>query len=234
MPESAHDTAVSSQLPLQLKLQDDATLDNFYPRNSLAQLLGALEKPAQEPLQLLHGPAATGKSHLLQAICHSVPGALYLPMAELETSPPEALFKDLERAPLIALDDLQAVAGRADWEEGLFHLVNRARAAECALWVAARRPARDMGIVLPDLASRLAGGVTWAITTPGDADKEAILRFRAKRRGLILSAAVAQYVCARDSRALDDLIRTLDRLDHASLQMQRALTVPLVRQVMGW
>jgi DnaA family protein len=33
---------------------------------------------------------------------------------------------------------------------------------------------------------------------------------------------------------LGDLLAGLERLDAASLQLQRPLTIPLVREVMGW
>jgi DnaA family protein len=45
---------------------------------------------------------------------------------------------------------------------------------------------------------------------------------------------VVDYLCARASRALPDLLAILDRLDSASLERKRAVTVPLVRDVMGW
>jgi DnaA family protein len=233
-PERGPATA-SPQLALRVGLDDQATLDNFLRRDALASLLAALEQaPTAEPLSFLHGAAESGKSHLLQALCHAHPGAMYLPLGSLAGAEAGAVLQDLESAPLLALDEVQAIAGSASWEEALFHLCNRARASGCALWVAGRRPAGDLGIVLPDLRSRLAGGVTWALPPCSDTEKAAILRFRAGRRGLKLSDAVIRFLIARDSRALGDLLATLDRLDRASLQLQRPLTVPLVKDVMGW
>ena len=223
----------SVQLALKVGLRDEATFENFYARDSLAPLLDSMAHPFTEPLQFLHGSAGEGKSHLLQALCHATQGAVYLPLADVHTLPPEELFRDLESAAVLALDGLELIAGRQEWEESLFHLVNRARAANCPIWVAARRPAVGM-IQLPDLSSRLAGGVTWAIAASSDEEKLRVLQFRAQRRGLNLPDAVALYLCARQTRALTDLMEALDRLDGASLQLQRPLTVPLVREVMGW
>jgi DnaA family protein len=234
MPEAHQCNYASPQLALSVGLQDEATLENFYPRRELAALLAAVGAGEPEALQFVHGSAAVGKSHLLQALCHRVPGSLYLPLDDLRGSPASDLLTDLERAPLIAIDDLQQVAGRADWEEALFHLINRARMAACPLWFAANRPPAALDITLADLRSRLAGGVTWAMPGCSDDEIAAILQFRAARRGLSLPDAVVQYLCARDSRALDDLMATLVRLDQASLQLQRPLTVPLVKSVMGW
>ncbi|WP_414982075.1 DnaA regulatory inactivator Hda [Congregibacter sp.] len=234
MSESTQILDQSRQLALQIGLQDETTFDNFLVREPLAPLLDSMSRPRSEPLQFLHGGADEGKSHLLQALCHATEGSLYLPLAVLLESPPGDVLQDLESSSLLALDNLEVIAGRPDWEEALFHLINRARAAQCPLWIAARRPANDLAVQLADLSSRLAGGVTWAIVAASDGEKQAILQFRAQRRGLMLAESVAQYLCSRESRALSDLLETLDLLDRASLQLQRPLTVPLVREVMGW
>lgn len=232
--------APSPQLPLPVGLADAATLDNFLSRPALAALYAAAaavtpgSDAGDEPLTFLHGAAEGGKSHLLQAVCHRREGAVYLPLADLRAHAPQRVLEQLEFAPLVAIDDVELITADAAWEEGLFHLVNRARARGCPLWLAARRPPAQLGLALADLASRLTGGVTWSVAAPSDDDKRAILRFRAARRGLALDDAVARYIVNRDSRLLTDLLASLDQLDRASLQLQRPLTIPLVRRVMGW
>ncbi|WP_439102506.1 DnaA regulatory inactivator Hda [Congregibacter sp.] len=234
MPESSAAQEQPPQLALKIGLRDEANFENFCPRESLAAVLDSMTRPAAEPLQFLHGGAGVGKTHLLQALCHTTEGSLYLPLADVHGSPPRSLLDNLEMAALLALDNLEFIAGDSEWEEALFHLINRARAVNCPLWVAARRPAMELGIELADLRSRLAGGVTWAIAAANDEEMRRILQFRAERRGLALPDPVASYLCARETRALGDLMDTLDRLDSASLQRQRPLTVPLVKAVMGW
>jgi len=225
----------ATQLPLQLRLDESATLENFSPSAATGALCATLPLPDGEPLHFLHGAAETGKSHLLQAACRIGDGrALYLPLQELAAVQPVELLRDLEHCQRLAIDDLQQVAGDAAWEEALFHLVNRCRAARCQLLLAARRPPGQLGVRLPDLRSRLAGGLTWALPAHTDADRARILSLRAERRGLVLSPSVVEYLCRRASRSLVDLLAILDRLDEASLQRQRPVTVPLVRQVMGW
>jgi DnaA family protein len=224
-----------AQLPLRLSLRDEATLENFLTGPASAPLCELLALPPREPLLFLHGPAAAGKSHLLQAACHlAQPGSLYLPLAGLESAPAEDLLAELEGQRRLAIDDLQAVAGHASWEEALFHLVNRCRDSGCQLVFASRLPPGELPVALPDLRSRLAGGVTWALPGSDEVTRRAILAFRAGRRGLGLSPAVLDYLCSRASRSLPDLLAVLDRLDEVSLQAQRPITVPLVREAMGW
>ncbi len=225
---------VPPQLTLSLGLDDEATLENYFRRSGLEALHAAALSGATEPLSFLHGGKEGGKTHLLQALCHRSDGAVYLPLAELCDYEPAAVLADLEHSPLIALDDLQQVAGSKAWEEALFHLINRCRQSGCPLWFAARQPPAELGVALADLRSRLAGGLLWLMPAPDDDAKLAILEFRAARRGLRLPQTVAAYIATRSGRSMADMLGVLTRLDEASLSLQRPLTVPLVREVMGW
>jgi DnaA family protein len=237
----------AAQLPLRLALPDDATLDNFLPDAASRPLCAALSVPpdvgadatagaaSTEPLIFLHGPRGTGKTHLLQAACHLLPkGSLYLPISELRDLSAAELLHDLEQLQRVAVDDPRLIAGDAGWEEALFHLINRCRASGCQLLFADRQPPAGLQLRLPDLRSRLAGGVTWALQAPDEARLREVLAFRARRRGLEASDAVLGYLCNRASRSLPELLALLALLDEASLQAKRPLTVPMVRDTLGW
>jgi len=226
------------QLPLAIRLRDDATLDNFLVLPAAAPLLAVLRgqlAPAGEPVIYLHGPSGSGKSHLLQACCHTIGAdSLYLPLRELCGYAPDQVLQNLESLARVCLDDLQVVAGNAAWERALFHLLNRARAGGCRVVVAAAAGPGNLGVQLPDLQSRLAWGGVYGLPRCGDEEKAAILCFRAARRGLELAPAVADYVVSRAGRSPDALLAILERLDHASLAQQRPLSKPFVKQVMDW
>lgn len=227
------------QLPLNLPLDDEATFGNFWVDSSRAPVFAAVtaqpppDGAEMEPLHYLHGGTAVGKTHLLQASCHVITGALYLPLRELAAMDPQALLSELEAAPRIALDDLDCVAGNAAWEEALFHLINRCRATGAQMLFAAAQAPAEIPVSLADLKSRLAGGVTWLLPGYSDHERREVLRFRAQRRGLRLSDAVLDYLGVRVRRSLDELLPLLERLDAASLQAQKPLTVPLVKEVLA-
>ena len=46
--------------------------------------------------------------------------------------------------------------------------------------------------------------------------------------------SVGEFILLRAERNLSALMRILDELDHRSLQQQRKLTVPLVKETLGW
>ena len=226
------------QLALEVQLRDDATLENFLAAPAVQPLVLALQQQiaAQgEPIIHLYGPGGTGKSHLLQAACHLAGSrALYLPLAELVEYAPEDVLQGVETLELVCLDDVHAVLGKDDWELALFDLCNRARQCGCRLLVAADAAPRALSVALADLRSRLSWGIVYQLPQADDDAKDAILRFRAARRGLTLSAEVSAYIVSRAPRSLESLLALLDTLDKASLAEQRALSIPFVKQTLRW
>lgn len=225
------------QLALRMQLRDDATWENFLPLPGQAAMLAAVRDQQDgggEPVLFLHGGREAGKSHLLQAACQGhAGGALYLPLSELREHAAEDLLQGLESQSLLCLDDLQAVAGCPGWELALFHLFNRCRTSGCRWLASARLPPRELGLGLRDLESRLCWGPVFAMPSPDDEQRQQILQHRARCRGLDMPEEVARYLVSRMPRALGQLLELLEHLDQRSLQAQRALTIPFVRQVLA-
>ena len=222
------------QLPLGIGLKDAATFDNFYTAGN-ELVLKALRQGTDRMLYLW-GPSGCGKSHLLQALCHATAAngqsPLYLPLKELMALAPE-LLDGLEQQVLIAIDDIQVIAGIPQWEEALFHLYNRVRDHGHRLVVSATVAPAGLALTLPDLASRLGWGPVFQLASLTDTDKQAALQMRARRRGLEMGDEVAEYLLRRCPRDMDSLFSLLNQLDRASLAAQRRLTIPFVREVLG-
>jgi len=229
----------ASQLSLSIGLRDDATFANFYPGDNgyLLDALRALIGGAGEAFQYVYGPHDSGKSHLLQALCHQADAAglrsVYLPLDELALLSPD-LLEGLEALDLVCIDDLNLVAGRAKWEIALFHCFNRLRDAGKILVISADAPPAKLGVKLPDLSSRLAWGITSALHKLDDEQKTAAFKLRARERGLELTDEVARYILHRSPRTLRELFDMLSVLDHASLMAQRKLTIPFVKETLRW
>ncbi|MDG1945415.1 MAG: DnaA regulatory inactivator Hda [Halioglobus sp.] len=226
------------QLPLEVKLRDDATLDNFLALPRVEPLLRALRAQLEsdgEPIIYLYGPAGSGKTHLLQASCHlSDAGTLYLPLKELAQYPAEDVLQGVEQLDRVCIDDLNVVLGDAQWERALFNLYNNARQRGCRLVVAGDAAPRALTVELDDLRSRLSWGIVYQLVDADDDDKATLLQFRAARRGLSLPAEVANFIVSRAPRETEHLLEVLDKLDNASLSQKRALSIPFVKQTLGW
>lgn len=230
------------QLPLGVRLRDDATFANYYP-GANAAALGYVERLCEaeagwaESLIYLWGGEGVGRSHLLQAAClrfeQRGESAVYLPLAEVVEYGP-ALLDNLEQCELVCLDDLDAVAGRSDWEEALFHLFNRLRDSGRRLLLAASSSPRELPVQLADLQSRLTLALVFQLQSLSDEDKLRALQLRASRRGLHLSDEVGRFILTRGERSMSALFDLLERLDQASLQAQRKLTIPFLKETLGW
>lgn len=229
------------QLSLSVSLHDEATFANFYlPADGAnGQVVSALAgqfEPDGERLLYLWGAPGAGLTHLLQAACHHAHAnkhsAQYLPLQDLAGFAPESLFEGLESQDLICLDGLDAVLGKRAWEEALFDLFNRVRDAGRRLVFAASAGPQELPLQLEDLRSRLSWGLVYQLEVLNDEEKQAALRMRAKARGMELNREVAQYILSRAPRDMNELFVLLNRLDELSLQEQRKLTIPFVKQVL--
>lgn len=229
---------MNTQLPLGLSLDDQATFDNYFLGSNAVAVDAALAcANDREPRWIFFwGADGSGRTHLLQSLCHVAAERdaklAYLPMSQARTWTVDVL-DGLENMDLVCLDDVDAISGEHLWELGLFSLLNRLRDAGRRLAVAASAVPRQIGIGLPDLASRLGACAVFHLQGLRDDDKLRALQLRAHRRGLDLPADVGAYLLRRYARDMGALYALLERLDRASLAAQRRLTVPFLRQVLG-
>ena len=229
---------MTGQLPLGLQLRTPTRLDDFvYGEDSpLLDLLRQQLEDNGEPLIYLHGEHGSGRSHLLLGQCGQAEQrgmtVAYLPCHDADQLSPQML-EGLERLDLLAIDDVELLAGDAAWEAALFNLFNRARDAGCRLLISATSAATALPLHLPDLRSRLAWGVSYRLKPLDDTQRCRLLQNLAQRRGLQMPAEVARYLVQRHSRDTHALARLIDRLDRDSLAEQRRLSIPFVRTRLG-
>jgi len=228
---------MTTQLPLSLRWQDQATFNNFYVGEN-SQVLDCLRQLAQGPSErfiYLYGAEGSGLTHLLHASCQAVNQqgrtAAYLPLASQVIMP--QMLEGMESLDLLCLDDVQAIAGNPLWEEALFHCYNRILSSQTRLVIVGHAALKQMPWVLPDLLSRLSACVIFQVKTLSDEQKILALQQRAKNRSLELSVDVGQYLLNRYPRDMRLLFNTLEKLDQASLAAQRRLTVPFVKMILS-
>lgn len=225
------------QLTLNIKLRDDATFNNFYPGSNqeIIALLHDLSVGNGEQCIYIWGKSGSGRSHLLQACCHSANqqglATIYLPLKMANELSPQIL-EDLEHITLICLDDIDNIIGQQQWEEAIFHIFNKLRDNQGYLLVSANTAPAQLEFLLPDLQSRLSWGIVSQIQSLTDEQKLEALRNRAKARGMHLSSEVGKYLLHKYSRDTNTLFNILEQLDHASLTAQHKLTIPFIKKVL--
>ena len=224
-----------SQLALPLKLQDHAVFESFWPagNEALIDFLTSITENGEGPGGWLWGAAASGKTHLLQAVCeHPGDHAVYLPLRDFVAVGP-AILEGLASRQFICLDDVDVVAGDADWELGLFNLYNQVSDADGVLIVSACATPRACNFSLADLASRFSRLPAFHVHTLDEVELISALQLRARHRGLDLPLETANFLLTRMKRDMASLYALLDKLDSAALRAKRRLTVPFVKEVLG-
>jgi len=231
------------QLPLGIGLKDDVTFDNYFAADNkylvdlLRNNISSTEHGSEELFVYFYGKQAVGCSHLLQASCNqaSISGlqSVYLPMQDI-IGLSCGLLDGMGSLDCVCIDNIDFISKHADWQEAVFHLFNQLRENKKCLIVAGRVPPKQLSLELADLASRLTWCHVFQVYGLSDEDMVNAFKLKADFKGMNMPYAIARYICHRSSRNTSDLFKLLKKLDRESLAAKRKITIPFVREVLGW
>lgn len=216
------------QLPLAIGVGTARSFESFVTgHNALA--VAYLRRITQQAAPVfLWGPAGAGKTHLLEAV-----------VSEIQQEGGRASWFDDGQATPWTLEesDRLVVLDNCDrfdeiQQHAAFALFIEATTHAIPVLGAGRVPPVDLPL-RDDLRSRLGWGHVFAIEPLAETEARAALRREADRRGLFLSDEVMDYLLTRFSRDLKYLMALLDRLDEFALVHKRAVTVPLLKQMLA-
>jgi len=189
----------------------------------------------------IFGDLSSGRSHLLRGCCllaqDQSASTNYIGCVDFSGDAgglTAALENASKHGQVVAVDDVALIAGHAGHEELLMTIYQRLLQERGRLLVAHSHPAQVLEFVTPDLASRMKSLQHFQIQPLQDADKVELLRRRAQNRGYELSHSVLDYWLVRGPRDLGALLSDLDLLDQASLARKQQVTIPLLKQVLGY
>lgn len=233
----------TGQLPLAMRWPAQQRFDGFLvgDNGAAVDLLRRAATEAGANWAFLSGASATGKTHLLIAACAAASeagrGAQYVslrgkPGAASRGAPagaPENEIRALGGSDLLALDDVDAIAGDSGAEHALFDLYNRCSVEKSTMLFAAAQPPARIGIGLPDLVSRLSSCAQGVLKPLSDEDRRDVVRARAQARGIALDDDAIAWLFTHTQRDLGSLTRLLERIDRASLAAKRRVTVQFLR-----
>ncbi|MCZ7597607.1 MAG: DnaA regulatory inactivator Hda [Gammaproteobacteria bacterium] len=224
---------MKDQLAMPFPVPPRRNLDDFFPGPN-EEVLAVVRRAAQARSALvvyLHGPAGTGRSHLLQgaASLARLDGrdSAYLPVGQPGIG--REMLAGIDAGGLACLDDLERLGGDADLERAVLDLFERCRQSGGSLLAAAAGPPAAIGIRLPDLVSRPAGSLVYRLRPLSDPERAEALRWEARRRGLELAPATVEWLMRRVPRETGALFALLDRIDKSSLEEGRRVTIPFLR-----
>ncbi|MGH8704189.1 MAG: HdaA/DnaA family protein [Burkholderiales bacterium] len=193
------------QLALGISPPPEPTLENFVP-GANAELVARLRALAAgqlaENVVYLWGERGSGRSHLLRACA---------------------------KAGIFTADDVEILTDEE--QVALFNRINEARQSGGAVIAAGSAPPAQLAL-RDDLRSRLGGGLVYQVKPLTDAERAVFLRAEAERRGIRLADEVIWYLLTHVRRDMPSLGAILDELDRTSLERQRHVTLPLVRDAL--
>jgi DnaA family protein len=216
------------QIPLAIGTEPARTFGNFLAGANGAAVAHLLGLDLGAPPAYLWGPAGSGKTHLLQAVVQRARehGAHVAWFSASEPTPWDAgddrdwlVFDDCDR-----FDEAR--------QQAAFSLFVDAITRGAVIVAAGRVPPVDLA-VREDLRTRLGWGHVFALEPLSEREVRSALRHEADRRGTFLSDEVMDYLLTRFTRDLKHLMAQLDRLDEFSLSTKRAITVPLLKQMLA-
>jgi DnaA family protein len=216
------------QLALDIAQPPAPTLDNFVPGRN-AELVVALYSVANgsgERFIYLWGAAGSGRSHLLRATVDAAraqgrQAAMFDTRANEFDTPDDALC---------AVDDVHLLSPQA--QIAVFNLHNRMHAGGGALLASGNAAPAQLAL-RADLVTRLAAGLVYQVHGLNEEEKVAALRRHAQARGFKLSQEVVAYLLRHVQRDLPSLLALLDALDRYSIANRRAITLPLLRELLN-
>ncbi|THU05391.1 DnaA regulatory inactivator Hda [Lampropedia puyangensis] len=186
------------------------------------------------PVYLWGGPG-TGKTHLLTSVALALQShglsVGWLQPGIYAGKPNAREFNPQWSAVLI--DDADQLS-KAEQQRAFNWFINATYPSDgppCWVIATGSAPAIDLAM-RDDLRSRLGSGLSFELHPLSDVQRQAVLQLQARERGLHLSDEVAQYLLGRFARDLSSLSELLARLDVHALRTQRAITIPLLREVL--
>ena len=247
----------SSPLPKQFALDIGHTpkpsLNNFLAGENLAlhSALSALVKsweeniprpPTENPLNqrwiYWWGPEGSGRTHLLSAIGNAAQqlGLEYFPLTPNEPISWIRLEEHLsalcvsDKPSVITVDDVDRLDERL--VASLFRVLNAIQGSKAVHIFMVGNAAPGALRLREDLRTRLGWGLMFQTHLLGDDEKIEALQQAAQARGLVLSPEVLPWLLNRFYRDMPNLMALIDALDAYSLETKRAVTLPLVRELL--
>lgn len=212
------------QIPLELGHRPALKREDFLVAPSNAAAVGWLDRWPDwpQPMLVIHGPEGAGKSHLAEA-WRERSGATRLEAGELSHEAVPALAQSA-----LVIEDLD----RGVDETALFHLYNMMTETRRFLLLTARAAPVRWPLYLPDLRSRLLAAPAARLEAPDEALIGAVLVKAFADRQLRVGEEVVLYLLARMERSFAAVRELAIALDRVALAERRAITIPLVRQLL--
>lgn len=234
----------------QLMLNEENVFGNFVvgPCNKLANAasIAVAREPGKRynPL-FIFGSVGLGKTHLLQAICHEIhqhraeANIVYISSETFVNHFVEAVemgtvheFRCRYRnSDVLVIDDVQFLANKDASQEEFFHTFNCLYQAQKQIVLSSDRPPNEIETLTERLISRFSWGLVSGIDKPCYETRMAIIRKKAKLKGLELPEDVVSFLARAIESNTRELEGAITKLQGLTMLDGQGVTMELAQQV---
>ena len=220
-------TSASRQLPLNLAHRPAFGAEDFFVSQSNEMAVRLIDEWPNWPEygQLLIGPMACGKSHLVN-VWRLRSNATCIDASELMRDRLEHLHF---QHPVY----VENIDGRLASEEALFHLINLTQEQGGQILLTSRLTMTELDIQLRDLRSRLLALPVVVIDPPDDDLLKAVMVKQFADRHLEVEPQLVEYLFKRIERSMRAVSEMVDALDRHSLGARRRISKSLAREIIA-
>ena len=226
---------VSKKEPENLKAED--TFDSFVVGASNKFAYAAASAVANDPGNkynplFIYGNSGLGKTHLLNAICHSIeqqnPDAKIIYtrgedftnelIRYISSKSTIEFHKKYRNADILLVDDVQFIAGKESTQEEFFHTFNALYQAGNQIVLTSDRPPKEIALLEDRLKNRFEWGLMADIQPPDIETRMAIIKRKADILNFALPDECVQFIAEK-------LKNNIRQLEGAVKKMQAFVTM---------
>ena len=233
-------------------LQPRYTFENFVVgpsnRHAHAYAMAVADSPAKayNPL-FIYGGVGLGKTHLMQAICHSIKNKsaanlkIYYTTSERFTNElieaiqhhsTSAFRQRYRHVDILVIDDINFIAGKESTQEEFFHTFNALYDAHKQIIISSDRPPKEISSLQDRLVSRFSWGLTTDIQPPDLETRVAILRKKVEREPISIPDDVIFFIAQLIKTNIRELEGALIRTIAYALLEEKPITLDLTKEVL--
>jgi len=213
--------------------------------HAAAQAVAESPAKAYNPL-FLYGGVGLGKTHLMQAIGHTIKShskemrLAYLSSEQFMNEMINSIhykrmvsFHDKYRSvDVLLMDDIQFIGGKEQTQEEFFHTFNALYEAQKQVVISSDCPPREIPELEERLRSRFAWGLTADLQAPDFETKRAILAKKSEDQGTKLPDDVSDFVARKIKSSIRDLEGALTRIVAYSSLTGAPVSLVMAQQVL--
>ena len=236
------------QLVLDFPLRSSFCFNNFVVCNGnetafrFSQRLASAD--AEENILYLHGPAGSGKTHLLVscavAIGERLASAAPAPLFSFRETPgmaSNAIAALLQRrffeAPALLIDDIHLAPPDQTMKGALWQLFNDFHAVGRPIAITGLNTPKELSNLDEHMVSRLLWGLVARVDVSDDESRQMIMQKLATDRQVVIPNDVGEFLLKQLPRDIPSLIETLDRIVRYAIATGRKVSSRLAAEVIS-